>query len=79
MKEIIIGVLASMFFAVTFILNRAMEFAGGSWMWSSSLRFFFIGLFMIIIGILLHSYDTKKTHEQPSASLFVSNEKETSL
>ena len=26
-------------FAVTFILNRAMELSGGSWMWSSSLRF----------------------------------------
>lgn len=42
MKEIALGVLASMFFAVTFILNRSMELSGGSWLWSSSLRFFFM-------------------------------------
>jgi hypothetical protein len=42
MKEIVIGIFASMFFAVTFILNRSMELSGGSWIWSSSLRFFFM-------------------------------------
>jgi drug/metabolite transporter (DMT)-like permease len=42
MREIIIGILASMFFAVTFILNRSMELSGGSWIWSASLRFFFM-------------------------------------
>ncbi|UOR12378.1 DMT family transporter [Halobacillus amylolyticus] len=40
MKDIMIGIMASAFFAVTFILNRSMEVAGGSWLWSSSLRFF---------------------------------------
>ncbi|MBM7649770.1 drug/metabolite transporter (DMT)-like permease [Bacillus ectoiniformans] len=51
MKEILIGILASMFFAVTFILNRSMELSGGSWMWSSSLRFFFMlpPLFLILL------------------------------
>lgn len=50
MKEIFIGILASMFFAVTFILNRSMELDGGSWMWSSSLRFMFMLpiLFLIV-------------------------------
>nr|WP_239587175.1 multidrug resistance efflux transporter family protein [Bacillus ectoiniformans] len=40
-----------MFFAVTFILNRSMELSGGSWMWSSSLRFFFMlpPLFLILL------------------------------
>ena len=33
-------------FAVTFILNRAMELSGGSWMWSSSLRFFYGSVFI---------------------------------
>lgn len=42
MREMAIGLAASFFFAVTFILNRSMELAGGSWMWSSSLRFFFM-------------------------------------
>ncbi|UOQ93666.1 multidrug resistance efflux transporter family protein [Halobacillus shinanisalinarum] len=40
MKDMMIGIMASAFFAVTFILNRSMEVAGGSWFWSSSLRFF---------------------------------------
>ena len=41
MKEIALGILASLFFAVTFILNHAMEMQGGSWLWSASLRYFY--------------------------------------
>lgn len=49
MKEITIGILASIFFAVTFILNRSMELEGGSWLWSSSLRYFFMLPFLFVI------------------------------
>ncbi|MFC0469647.1 multidrug resistance efflux transporter family protein [Halalkalibacter kiskunsagensis] len=49
MKEIMIGIIASMFFAVTFILNRSMELSGGSWLWSSSLRFAFMVPFLFLI------------------------------
>lgn len=49
MKEIAIGLLASVFFAVTFVLNRSMELSGGSWMWSASLRFFFMLPFFVVI------------------------------
>lgn len=49
MREISIGILSSMFFAVTFILNRSMELSGGSWLWSSSLRYFFMLPFLIAI------------------------------
>ncbi|WYP28193.1 multidrug resistance efflux transporter family protein [Alkalihalobacillus sp. FSL W8-0930] len=49
MKELLIGLLASAFFAVTFILNRSMELDGGSWMWSSSLRFFSMVPFLFIL------------------------------
>ncbi|MBF0707943.1 multidrug resistance efflux transporter family protein [Alkalihalobacillus hwajinpoensis] len=52
MREIAIGILASMFFAVTFILNRSMELAGGSWMWSSSLRFLFMIPFLLLIVLV---------------------------
>jgi len=41
-KAFLLGLLASLFFAVTFILNRQMDVAGGHWIWSSSLRFFFM-------------------------------------
>lgn len=49
MKEIALGILASLFFAVTFILNHSMELEGGSWLWSSSLRYFFMLPFLLII------------------------------
>lgn len=49
MTEIIIGIIAALFFAFTFILNHAMELDGGSWLWSASLRYFFMLPFLIII------------------------------
>jgi drug/metabolite transporter (DMT)-like permease len=52
MKEIALGILASMFFSVTFILNRSMELSGGSWLWSSSLRFFFMVPLLFFIVLL---------------------------
>jgi drug/metabolite transporter (DMT)-like permease len=55
MREIVIGIVASMFFAVTFILNRSMELSGGSWLWSSSLRFLFMVPFLVIIVLIRHN------------------------
>jgi drug/metabolite transporter (DMT)-like permease len=52
LKEMMLGVMASMFFAVTFILNRSMELSGGSWLWSSSLRFLFMVPFLVLIVLL---------------------------
>ncbi|WP_404407117.1 multidrug resistance efflux transporter family protein [Jeotgalibacillus malaysiensis] len=49
MKALLIGICSSMFFAVTFILNRSMEVGGGSWLWSASLRFIFMVPFLILI------------------------------
>ncbi|MCA1060543.1 multidrug resistance efflux transporter family protein [Rossellomorea aquimaris] len=49
MKELTLGIISSMFFAVTFILNHSMELTGGSWMWSSSLRFLFMLPFLFLI------------------------------
>ena len=52
MKEIGIGILAALFFAVTFVLNHSMELEGGSWLWSSSLRYFFMLPFLIVIVVI---------------------------
>lgn len=41
MKAIATGVIAALFFASTFVLNQTMAIHGGSWLWSSSLRYFF--------------------------------------
>ncbi|MGY0693783.1 DMT family transporter [Virgibacillus sp. FSP13] len=51
MKATGIGILAALFFSVTFILNRSMELEGGSWAWSASLRFLFmLPMLFIIVG-----------------------------
>src|SRR5699024_5438438 len=51
MKAILIGILAALFFSVTFILNRSMELEGGSWVWSASFRFMFmLPILFIIVG-----------------------------
>ncbi|MCL6633872.1 MAG: multidrug resistance efflux transporter family protein [Alicyclobacillus herbarius] len=42
MKSILLGICASFFFALTFVFNRVMADAGGSWVWSASLRYFFM-------------------------------------
>ncbi|WP_456277690.1 DMT family transporter [Bacillus sp. AK128] len=52
MKAFLIGILSSAFFACTFILNRAMELSGGSWLWSASLRYFFMIPFLVMIVAL---------------------------
>lgn len=49
MQLILIGLLASLFFASTFILNRAMDLSGGSWIWSAALRYFFTVPFLLLI------------------------------
>ena len=41
-KVLLYGLLASMFFALTFILNRSMNLGGGYWLWSASLRYLFM-------------------------------------
>ena len=40
-KGILLGLLASFFFAFTFLLNRSMHLSGGSWIWSASLRYLY--------------------------------------
>lgn len=49
MKLILLGVLSAFFFTFTFVLNRTMELAGGSWIWSASLRYFFMIPFLLVI------------------------------
>lgn len=51
-KAFILGITASFFFAFTFILNQQMNISGGSWLWSSSLRYIFMLPFLFIIMIV---------------------------
>lgn len=54
MKAIAIGILASLFFASTFVLNRAMDLSGGNWIWSASLRYLFMVPFLAVIVASRH-------------------------
>ncbi len=48
LKAIGLGVLASLFFASTFVVNQLMAVHGGSWLFSSSLRYFYtVPLFLL--------------------------------
>jgi drug/metabolite transporter (DMT)-like permease len=49
MRPIILGTMAAFFFAFTFIINRSMELEGGSWIWSASLRYFFMVPFLLLL------------------------------
>jgi drug/metabolite transporter (DMT)-like permease len=40
-KGLFFGILASFFFAFTFIFNRSMNLSGGHWLWSAALRYIF--------------------------------------
>ncbi|WP_283624522.1 DMT family transporter [Clostridium butyricum] len=50
-KAFMLGICASLFFAFTFILNQQMHLSGGSWYWSSSLRYIFMLPMLLIIMI----------------------------
>lgn len=52
MRPIVLGIFAAFFFAFTFIFNRAMELEGGSWIWSASLRYFFMVPFLLMIVVM---------------------------
>ncbi len=48
LKLIGIGVLSGLFFSTTFVLNRLMSLEGGHWVWTASLRYLFMLLFLLI-------------------------------
>ena len=52
MRAVGLGLVASFFFASTFVLNRMMEVGGGHWAWSAVLRFLFmLPLLALIVGL----------------------------
>lgn len=51
-KAFTLGVIASFFFSFTFIFNSQMNLSGGSWLWTSSLRFIFMLPILFFIMII---------------------------
>ena len=48
-KSLFLGILSSLFFAFTFILNKQMNNSGGLWSWSASLRYIFMLPILFVI------------------------------
>ncbi|KAB7881982.1 MAG: hypothetical protein CL624_07195 [Arcobacter sp.] len=48
-KLIVLGILSGAFFSTTFVLNELMSVQGGHWLYSATLRYFFMILFLAII------------------------------
>jgi drug/metabolite transporter (DMT)-like permease len=46
------GSLAALFFSSTFVLNRAMSLQGGHWVWTASLRFGFMLIFLVALLLI---------------------------
>lgn len=51
-RLITLGSLAALFFSSTFVLNRAMSLQGGHWVWTASLRFGFMLIFLIALLLI---------------------------
>ena len=51
-RLILLGILAGAFFSTTFVLNEIMSIEGGHWLWSASLRYAFMLLFLLLILIV---------------------------
>jgi len=55
-KALLNGVLASFFFAFTFVLNRSMNLSGGYRLWSACLRYLFMLPILAIIVWRKHGF-----------------------
>lgn len=51
-KAILLGTLAALFFASTFVLNRIMAVSGGSWQWTAALRFIWMLPILLLIVMI---------------------------
>ncbi|WP_186566237.1 DMT family transporter [Lawsonibacter celer] len=49
---VLLGLLSSVFFSVTYVLNNLMADAGGSWLWSASLRFLIMFPILLLLVLL---------------------------
>lgn len=48
-KLIVLGIISGAFFSTTFVLNELMSVQGGHWLYSATLRYFFMILFLALI------------------------------
>ncbi len=51
LRLILLGILSGGFFSTTFVLNELMSVQGGHWLYSATLRYFFMIIFLLMILI----------------------------
>lgn len=66
-KSVLIGILSSVFFTSTFVLNRSMNLEGGSYLWSASLRYIFS---LVLMLPLLKKDSFKKIKKSINKNIF---------
>jgi len=49
LRPVFLGILAALFFSSTYVLNSRMSLAGGSWMWTASLRYLFMLPLLLVV------------------------------
>jgi len=47
-KLLALGIASGLFFSTTFVLNRLMSLQGGHWLWTASLRYFFMLVLLLV-------------------------------
>lgn len=62
-KAVGYGILASLFFAFTFLLNHSMNLTGGFWMWSACLRYFIMLPILAVILIAGRGHQLRQVWE----------------
>ena len=59
------GILASFFFAFTFVLNRSMNLDGGYWLWGACLRYLFMLPMLAVLVWREHSWSQIQRERRP--------------
>ncbi len=55
-RRVFMGTVAALFFSTTFVLNRSMSLTGGHWVWSASLRFGYMLVFLTMLLLFTKGY-----------------------
>lgn len=50
-KALILGIVSSVFFSVTYVLNASMAQSGGSWMWTACLRYLLLLPMLLVLTV----------------------------
>lgn len=51
-SPLVIGLISSVFFASTFVINRLMAVEGGHWLWSAAFRYYWMAVILLFIVTL---------------------------